>query len=137
MRDSRGCRDFLFPESLTWCLSGYLIDPLLTAVGPWGAGKDASLPEGGGPLGSIREPSHALLIHKGLVLTGFRETPGSHSELKFKDNCSVGEHETPGKVRTFRMTDPLHVTLTQAARSKCNYGKVGQEETDESDADQR
>lgn len=89
-------------------------------------------------MGSIREPGHALLlIHKDLVLTGFRETPDSHSELKFKDNYSMGEYKTPGKVRTFRMTDPTHVTLTQAARSKCNYGKVGQEETDESDTDQR
>ena len=79
-------------------------------------------------MASIREPGHTLLlIHKGLNLTGFRETPGSDSELKFQDNCSMDEHETPGKVRISRTTDPMNVTLTQAAQSKCNYGKAGQE----------
>lgn len=59
---------------------------------------------------SFRELGQALLIHKGLILTGFRETLGSHSELKFKDSCSMGEHETPGKVRISRMTNPTNVT---------------------------
>lgn len=88
-------------------------------------------------MGSIREPGQApLLLHRGLILTGFRETPGSDSEQKFKDNCSMSEHETAGKVRISGMTYLTNVTLTQAAQSKCNYGKVGQEWTDESDADQ-
>ena len=34
------------------------------------------------------------------------------------------------------MANPVNVTLTQAVQSKCNYGKAGQEQTDESYADQ-
>ena len=66
-------------------------------------------------MGNIREPGHTLLIHKGLNLTGFRDTTGSDSELKFQDHCSTDEHEIPGKVRISRMAHPVNATLTRAA----------------------
>ena len=97
---------------------------IVSEASPQGAGEGAW---GGGSTGNIREPGHTLLIHKGLNLTGFRDTTGSDCELKFQHSCSTDEHEIPGKVRISRMANPVNVTLTQAVQSKCNYGKAGQE----------
>ena len=100
------------------------MEPCLSEASSQGAGESAW---GRGPMGSIREPGHTLLIHKGLNLTGFRDNTGSDSEWKFQHSCSTDEHEIPGKVRISRMANPVNVTLTQAAQSQCNYGKAGQE----------